>query len=424
MLYSATSSTTTVSSNRYTLDDTDEDDTSPCRPPKRRRLEEKQVVSTGWDAVDEKLNGGLVYGLGGVCCVSGEGRLVELFSQRLLVSHLLSSNRNIHHRRDDPSTAAPAPAATAKVGGAGEEEDASSATVIDSQGHFSVRRLYEDIKTGLIHDKKNASTSSSKTGNAKADADTEAEAARILERVDIMTVFDIEGMLEGVAEMKQRFNDDEAAAAAATVEKAHEQEAEPIKSTIADSQDEGLDGMLVFVEPEAGVLDAAAAAAAVVESLPLDPETKSGDEKENENSKIEGSGQPRRLLTIDNFAHLITPVIKNNYVQGQALLTSILRSLSHTARRYNMCIVLLNSAVNYKGDQDCPSAFSSIVTRPSLGRTLDYMVDTHLFVNEMAAGQVRDGASKSRMQAVGVVEVLQDRYDDRTGRVGLFTLLM
>lgn len=101
-----------------------------------------------------------------------------------------------------------------------------------------------------------------------------------------------------------------------------------------------------------------------------------------------------------------------------------------------MCVLLLNSALTYKDQQDGPSAFSSIVGRPGIGKTLNYMVDTHLFVNRLprtqrdikiayAEGDERKGISsgnRGRIQWVNVVEVLQDREDGRVGGVGLFTI--
>lgn len=111
------------------------------------------------------------------------------------------------------------------------------------------------------------------------------------------------------------------------------------------------------------------------------------------------------------------------------MLTSFIRSLRHTAREYELCAVLLNSAVTYKDVQETCSIFSSITSRPALGKTLTYLIDTHLFVNRLprtakdAAQHGRDpgvSGGKGQTRWVNVVEVLQDRHTDRVGQFGVF----
>lgn len=81
---------------------------------------------------------------------------------------------------------------------------------------------------------------------------------------------------------------------------------------------------------------------------------------------------------------------------------------------------------------EAPSAFSSIVSKPALGKSLGYLVDVHLFVNRIPRAQKDVRAAyaegragevdRRRVEWVNVVEVLQDREGDRTGRVGLFSV--
>lgn len=97
-----------------------------------------------------------------------------------------------------------------------------------------------------------------------------------------------------------------------------------------------------------------------------------------------------------------------------------------------MCIVLLNSTVTYKDDQEGPSAFSSISSRPALGKTVGYMVDAHLLINRLSRGQKGASTTHGRgegkvssgnpTQWVNALEVVQDREGDRVGRVAFFTV--
>ena len=102
-----------------------------------------------------------------------------------------------------------------------------------------------------------------------------------------------------------------------------------------------------------------------------------------------------------------------------------------------MCTLVLNSTLTYKDDQEAPSAFSSTVSRPELGKTLGYMVDTHLFVSRLVKTQADVQAALTRQgketqngwggsarlgQWVNALEVLQGRDGDRVGKVGLFVV--
>lgn len=116
---------------------------------------------------------------------------------------------------------------------------------------------------------------------------------------------------------------------------------------------------------------------------------------------------------------------------GQALLASFVRSLRHTAREFDMCAILLNSTITYRETQEGCSIFSSITSQPALGKTLTYLVDTHLFVNRLprtakdTAQHGRDsggGVRNGQTRWVNVVEVLQDRETDRVGQFGMFTV--
>lgn len=104
---------------------------------------------------------------------------------------------------------------------------------------------------------------------------------------------------------------------------------------------------------------------------------------------------------------------------------------------HNLCAILLNTLVTYRVDTTpTPSIFTSVTARPALGKTFTYCLDVHLLVSRVPKGvgdaksvyaasqQVGEGRKSETRQAqwVSVVEVLQDRYGDRTGRFGIFDI--
>ncbi|KAF1350945.1 hypothetical protein BDV97DRAFT_350711 [Delphinella strobiligena] len=340
----------------------------------------KRRVLSGCAGIDEVLGSGLAYGRGGLCCISGdEGSGVDELAQNLLITHLLSHT-------------------------------STTATIIDSRGAFDVRKLHRGLISRI------EASSGVPDGEDAPKSNSSELAGRILGRVEIMRVFDVDGLFEGVAEMKEEL---EGVLEGRTVgEKGQEERVSGIRSTIADSQGDE-EEMLDDLAPGDVSIDAA-----------------SRGEHEGQGGLDLESEERCHMLVIDNLSQVMSPMIKSDYVQGHALVTTFLRSLAHTARQHNVCVLLLNSALTYKEQQDGPSAFSSIVGRPGLGKTLNYMVDTHLFVNRLprtqrdmkiayAEGDERRGISsgdRGRIQWVNVVEVLQDREDGRVGGVGLFTI--
>jgi hypothetical protein len=152
-------------------------------------------------------------------------------------------------------------------------------------------------------------------------------AAKVLERVKIMRVFDFEGVVEAVAEVREGL-EGLAVESKDGQPKAHDeetaQETEPMpvpvpvpvprKTVIPDSEDEDEDD-----EEEEMLLDHPAAAP-VSKSLPeTEAETsipKTPEKKEQEESEVEDKVS---FLSIDNLAHVLNPMLKKDYVQGDLL---------------------------------------------------------------------------------------------------------
>ena len=259
----------------------------------------------------------------------------------------------------------------------------AEATVIDSTLAFDVRALHKAI-TATIGDT----------------AEAAKEALALMGRLKIMKVFDFIGLTECISELRGDLEDGQSALAQV------QPHPNPPKGTIGDSEDEEemLDSPSPPVQPPQATTESRSA---------------SGD---NRNS----------LVMIDNIAHIAAPLLKNNHVQGQALLTSFMRSLSHLAKAYRLCILILNGASSYTGSTagDSPSSFSSCTLRPALGKTFTYLLDVHLLLHRVpktaadarAVYGAQAGAKRAHAEMINVLEVAQDRYGGRVGRWAPFAV--
>lgn len=98
------------------------------------------------------------------------------------------------------------------------------------------------------------------------------------------------------------------------------------------------------------------------------------------------------------------------------MLTQLIRRLKHTASKHNLCVVLLSWSVTYKDDAEHVSVFEAIRSRPGLGKTLGYLVDTQILVDAIAR-QPHDSSDE-----VNVLEIVYTRASHGTGKFGLFEI--
>lgn len=323
----------------------------PDRPNKRRRL------ATGCQAIDTSLYGGFDYGF--ISCISAdtESGSKEL-SYCLIASHLLLSNR-------------------------------AEATVVDTTNSFDVRRLHTRL-VALLREKGN-------------DGDAKEQAVRVLERMRIMKAFDLVGVSECIAELREALDTRSHEHSSETSNSTRDNIPAP-RGTVEDSEDE-----------EEEMLDNLA-----TPKHPTPPPPDMEDES------------PRNLLVIDNITHVTSLMLKTNHVQGQALLTTFMRSLAHLTRAHDLCSIIHNTTITYapsnSSAEPTPSIFSSCSLRPALGKTFAYLLDLHLLLHRVPvtasdAKVVYASHSAvpipSRMLAC-VLEVMQDRYSDRVGRWSAF----
>lgn len=108
-----------------------------------------------------------------------------------------------------------------------------------------------------------------------------------------------------------------------------------------------------------------------------------------------------------------------------------MRSLHHLTKDYNLCTLLLNSAVglhpsdnpkyNRRHDESSNvSIFKSTPGKPALGKTYAYLVDTSLFLSKVPRGD----EPPADEELVEVIEVVKDRYGAREGRWAPFQIVV
>lgn len=263
-------------------------------------------------------------------------------------------------------------------------------TVIDTTLGFDIRGLHQRLGDAL----------------RERNEDGEGKVMEVLGRVSVMKAFDFVGMTECLAEVRESLE------RPAVSDPAEKRPAAPPKGTIDDSEDEG-DDMLD---------DAPSPPLHPPPPLAAHPSVKCGPPNVR-------SG----FLLINNITQPTAPLLKNNHVQAQALLTSFMRSLSHLTESHDLCTLLLNNASTYAVAQakaePSPSIFSSCALRPALGKTFTYLVDVHVLVHEVprtaeGARAVYGGERQGReeVEMGRVFEVLQDRYGGRVGSWAAFSV--
>lgn len=257
----------------------------------------------------------------------------------------------------------------------------------------------------------------------------EESAARVLDRVKIMRVFDFVGVSEAISELRediQKVSKDQALSAAWIAEPT------PKMTHVDDSQaEEGEEDMMLF----------------------------DGASREVEPTIIPEKLEPVSLVVIDNITNVANAILKANYVQGQAILSSFMRSLSAFCRDASVTAVLLNNAASsrqaytsFAGLEqlnrnhnlpastfipdpqintsaslaDQPSIFASTTAQPSLGKTFAALVDCHLLISMLPKrkkdAEILVGGKTGTAEVVNVVEVLSVRGRAGVGRWAAFEI--
>ena len=245
------------------------------------------------------------------------------------------------------------------------------ATVIDSVSSFDIRKVHQVV---LSHVQQNENPSQA--------------ALSVLDRLKIMKVFDFEGLADAVSEFRRSLEHTSSLPAGGR------SQVSGVKPSIADSEDE--DEALESVQPAGGTTA---------------PE-----------SDLASAHAPQvGFLLIDNISQVISPLVKSNYTQGQALLMTFMRSLSHLTKSYALSTLLINSTTSFaKFKEESPSAFASCASRPLLGKSLTHLLDSHLLVHQTPKRSIE--ATDDSDGELSVIEVIQTGHGEDLGRWVPFTV--
>jgi hypothetical protein len=206
----------------------------------------------------------------------------------------------------------------------------STAAVVDTMGNFDVVGVY----TGILERLKRDETVMGKVGDGEKVEDV---AAKILDRVKIMRVFDFVGVREAIAEIREdlegrKVGVSKKEAGQETVRSPRRRTPERVRSpkrptpepltpeplpkrtVVADSEDEDDDEMLFDT---ASPLKTEKAAPAVQEPQPnqklqastIDTTPESIPQQEEPPGKV-------TFILIDNLAQVLDPLFKKDYIQG------------------------------------------------------------------------------------------------------------
>lgn len=135
---------------------------------------------------------------------------------------------------------------------------------------------------------------------------------------------------------------------------------------------------------------------------------------------------PATLLLINSISQILTPIIRNNYIQGQALLTSLMRSIADLTKRHQLFTIVLGEAgFRSVAEDETLSAFKSCVMKPAVGYGIGFLVDVHFYLHRpfvgadsqkkmmKKKGEGPAGAQSQDRNEVSVLEIVEDRRGDR-----------
>jgi RecA/RadA recombinase len=310
----------------------------------------------------------------------------------------------------------------------------AQAAIIDTTGTLDILRLHQIILYRLRSKQAAERAAATSHINPKLfypdceSDDTEKRAGQVLDRVKIMRVFDFVGVSEAVSELRDDIRNaskDRALAAAWAAEPT------PKMTHVDDSQaEEGEEDLMLFDD--------------VADVEPAD---------------VQGTLEPVSLVVIDNITNVVNTILKSNYVQGQAILSSFMHSLSAFCKDASIIAILLNNAASPRqaytsfpglaqlnrgsnlpagtfipdpqantsvGLADQPSVFASTTAQPSLGKTFGALVDCHLLISMLPKrkkdAEILVGGKAGKAEVVNVVEVLSVKGSAGVGRWAAFEI--
>lgn len=235
------------------------------------------------------------------------------------------------------------------------------------------------------------------------------EATSMLDRVKVMRVFDLAGVVEAISEVNGLT-----------------EEIAPKFETPA---------VVVFKKRRVEIGDSEEELDDEDEELQAEPWRESVNLHDSQG--IEPHSGPIGMIIIDTITNVVSTMMAKSQTQGQALLASFLRSLRHLTSRHHICTILTNAAVGISspnnpelrhGSRENVSIFSSTMGKPALGKMFTFLIDTSIFLSTVpktsddATIAFGDGGEASSYQKAHILEILKDRCGTREGRWAAFEI--
>ena len=269
--------------------------------------------------------------------------------------------------------------------------------VIDTTGSFSPLRMRDVLVFRLEARLQRGDYQLLKKAGTRDDLVEQATV--MLDRVKVMRTFDFAGMVEAVSEvreLKERLPVKAGTVEAAVTEKMDE---------VRDSEE----------EPDEDHL------------RPLQLASDGG----------QGVDKTIGMIVIDTITNVTNSVMSKSQVQGQALLTSFMRSFYHLTAHHHICSIIVNAVVGFdpmkstkhqRRPDEHISVFSSTLGKPALGKSFANLIDTSVLITTIPRkskdATIAFGSNPdSQFVKALVLEVVKDRCGAREGRWAAFEII-
>ncbi|KAI9891380.1 MAG: hypothetical protein M1814_002893 [Vezdaea aestivalis] len=392
-------------------------------------LESQARISTGYADIDAALGGGLhSSSITAISGASGAGKTLLAF--QVITTYLLA-------------------------------QPTSYVALVDTTGLFSPRWLFDTVCERLRS-----------RPSPPSDTELDQEAISALDRVKVMRVFDLVGVVEALAEVRDTCGCKSSPSSPGEIAAASVQVETPKEAiTISEASNRRFEEGLSVRRTEVPDSDEEGSVVSTEHGFPATADPSLGP-KVNGQTPHQRVSDDTGLLVVDNLTTVVAAVTRSGTVTGNipqeprysigiidridcrlghALLTTFLRSLSHLAKHHCICVLLLNNAVGmrsrsprrssdpslshqpsesydntraaqnssetFRNDGDDISVFDSVPGRPALGKTFTHFVDVHVWLSQvpwtMNDSELIARGRDKRAKYIRVLEVLADKLGDR-----------
>uniref|UniRef100_U9V8B5 RecA family profile 1 domain-containing protein n=1 Tax=Rhizophagus irregularis (strain DAOM 181602 / DAOM 197198 / MUCL 43194) TaxID=747089 RepID=U9V8B5_RHIID len=96
-----------------------------------------------------------------------------------------------------------------------------------------------------------------------------------------------------------------------------------------------------------------------------------------------------KLIIIDSFAAIFSPLLGVTQTQGHSLMITLTRILRNLAKEYNIAVLVINAAIASNPNNPI-SVFSSTKSKPSLGMSWTFMPDVQLYLTHCVENKIEN----------------------------------